>query len=87
MGWSVKKGSGEATVPAPQNLKKNFLVQCVQKIFAFRPKGGGGIAQCPPLLNTPLILTVYVTNCYMASSSSFDNTLDVTSCVRFHVHA
>jgi len=48
MGWSVKKGSGEATVPAAQNLKKNFLVQCVQKIFAFRPKGAGASPSAPP---------------------------------------
>ena len=48
MGWSVKKGSGEATVPAAQNLKKIFLVQCVQKIFAFRPKGAGASPSAPP---------------------------------------
>ena len=33
-------------MPPPQKFKKKFLVQCVQKIFVFRPKGGG-IAQCP----------------------------------------
>jgi len=44
-------------VPPPQKLKKIFLVQCVQKIFVFRPKGGG-IAQCPPPLNTPLHCSV-----------------------------
>jgi len=43
----LKKGSGEGAVPPPQKFKKMFLVQCVPKIFVFRPKGGG-IAQCPP---------------------------------------
>ena len=33
-------------VSPPQKLKKFFLVQCVQKFFVFRPKGG--IAQYPP---------------------------------------
>ena len=49
MGWSVERGcplpteegSGEGAVSALQNFLKNFLVQCVPKIFAFRPKGGG----------------------------------------------
>ena len=60
MGWSVgrgvssplKNGSGEGTVPLPQNFLKNFLVQCVKKIFVFRPKGGGHRPVAP--LNTPL---------------------------------
>jgi len=36
----LKKGSGEGAVPPHQKFFKNFLVQCVQKIFVFRPKGG-----------------------------------------------
>ena len=54
MGWSVecvpsplKNGSGEA-VPPPQKFLKFFLVQCVQKIFVFRPKGGGHRPVPPP---------------------------------------
>ena len=43
MGWSVGRGC-----PLPiEEIFKFFLVQCAQKIFVFRPKGGG-IAQCPP---------------------------------------
>jgi len=35
-----KKGSGEVAVPPPQKFLFIFiLVQCVQKIFAFRPRG------------------------------------------------
>ena len=93
MVWSVgrgcplptEEGSGEGSVSAPQNLKKNFGSMC-SKNFCVQAKGGGH-RPMPLPLNTPLILTVYVTNCYLASSSSFDNTLDVTSCVCFHVHA
>jgi len=71
----------------PEFKKKIFGSMCSEN-FCIQAKGGRGHRPVPPpLLNTPLILTVYVTNCYMASSSSFDNTLDVTSCVRFHVHA
>ena len=47
MGWNVGRGC-----PLSINF---FLVQCVQKIFVFRPKGWG-IAQCPPL-NTPLLFS------------------------------
>ena len=50
----LKKGSGEGAVPPPQKLKKN-LVQCVQKIFVFRPKGEGH-RPVPLPLNTPLVL-------------------------------
>jgi len=62
MGWSVGRGYplpteegvwGGGCAPSPE-IKKIFLVQCVQKIFVFRP-GGGGIAQWPTL-NTPLLL-------------------------------
>jgi len=54
----LKKGSGEGAVPPPQKFKKNFLVQCVPKIFAFRPKGEGASPSAPPL-NTPLVSSVY----------------------------
>jgi len=30
---------GGGCAPSPE-IKKKFLVQCVQKIFVFRPKGG-----------------------------------------------
>ena len=43
MRWSVGKGcplpTEEGAVPPPQKFKKK-LVQCVPKIYAFRPKGG-----------------------------------------------
>ena len=48
MGWSVGRRCplpteegvwGGGCAPSPE-IKKNFLVQCVQKIFVFRPKGG-----------------------------------------------
>jgi len=53
-GWSVgrgcpsplKKGSGCA--PSPEIFFKFFLVQCVQKIFVFRPKGGASPSAPPP---------------------------------------
>jgi len=48
----LKKGSGKGTVPPPQKFLKFFGVQCVQKIFVFRPKGGGHRPVAP--LNTPL---------------------------------
>jgi len=47
MGWSVGRGCplptekevwGGGCAPSPEILKQ-FLVQCVQKIFAFRPRG------------------------------------------------
>jgi len=50
----LKNGSGEGAVPPPQKFLNFFLVQCVQKIFVFRPKGGGH-RPVPPPLNTPLI--------------------------------
>ena len=43
-----RKGLGRGLCPLPRNLKKNFLVQCVQKFFVFRPKGGGGHRPVPP---------------------------------------
>jgi len=56
MVWSMGRGcplpteegvwGGGCACPLPRNLKKKFLVQCVQKNFVFRPKGG--IALCPP---------------------------------------
>ena len=54
MGWSVGRGCPLPTegvweggcAPSPE-IFLIFLVQCVQNIFMFKPKGGG-IAQCPP---------------------------------------
>jgi len=50
MGWSAGRGcplpteervwGGEGAVPPPQKFFIFFLVQCVRKIFALRPKGG-----------------------------------------------
>ena len=51
----LKKGSGEGAVAPPQKFLIFFLVQCVQKIFVFRPKGGGGHRPVPP---TPKYATV-----------------------------
>jgi len=42
-----RRGLGRGLCPLPRIFLKFFLVQCVQNIFAFRPRGGG-IAQCPP---------------------------------------
>ena len=46
-------------MPPPQKseIKKKILVQCVQKIFVFRPKGGH--RPVPPPLNMPLM--TYIT--------------------------
>jgi len=46
MGWSVGRG-------CPLPTEEGVLVQCVQKIFVSRPKGGGHRPVLPPL-NTPL---------------------------------
>jgi len=48
----LKKGLGRGLCPIPRNLEKKISVQCVQKIFVFRPKGGH--RPVAPLLNTPL---------------------------------
>ena len=59
MGWSVGRGcplpteEGVRCAPSPEIKKKFFLVQCVQKNFVFRPKGGGA-SPSDPSLNTPL---------------------------------
>jgi len=62
MGWSVGRGCplpteegvwGGGCAPSPEIFFKFFLVQCVQKIFVFRPKGGPS-PSVPPL-NTPLL--------------------------------
>ena len=64
MGWSVGRGCplpteervwGGGCAPS-REIFKNFLVQCVQKIFVFRPKGGH--RPVPPPLNTPLLMTI-----------------------------
>ena len=66
MGWSVGRGCplpteegvwGGGCAPSPE-IKKKILVQCVQKIFVFRPKGG---ASPSAPLNTPLVLVVTAT--------------------------
>ena len=64
MGWSVgrgcplptEEGVWEGAVSPPQKIVKKILVRCVQKIFVFRPKGGGH-RPVPPPLNTPLPIT------------------------------
>jgi len=76
MGWSVGRGCplpteegvwgggcGEGAVPPPQKLKKNFLVQCVQQIFTFRPSGGGGLR--------PVALTLIVTECVLIHTTQY----------------
>jgi len=60
IGWTVGRGCplpieegvwGGGCAPCPEILKK-ILVQCVQKFFSFRPRGG----HCPVApLNTPLV--------------------------------
>jgi len=67
MGWSVgrgvpsplKKGSGEGAQPPPQNFKKKFLVQCVKKIFVFRPKGGPSPSAPPPKYATGYVILFF----------------------------
>ena len=49
----LNKGSGQGAVPPVQKFLKKISVQCVQKIFAFRPRGGAS-PSVPPL-NTPLL--------------------------------
>ena len=52
----LKKGSGKGAVPPPQKFFKFFLVQCVQKIFVFRPKGGHRPVP-PPKYATACVVT------------------------------
>jgi len=61
MGSSVERGCplpteegvwGGGCAPSPEFKKKFFGSMCSKK-FRVQAKGGGGIAQCPPL-NTPL---------------------------------
>jgi len=52
MGWGVPFPTEEGVwggggAPSPE-IFLIFLVQCVQKIFAFRPSGGGGHRSVPP---------------------------------------
>ena len=63
MGWGVPFPTEEGVwggggAPSPE-IFLIFLVQCVQKIFAFRPSGGAS-PSVPPALNTPPLLLLAV---------------------------